>query len=182
LVTNLNAKIKYLENNVEKGIAAYNDALSKNNKLKNEINELRKDKKSQREAYCVLEQKVEKLNSAIRTMDENIVSKRVNVDKVKESIMQIREKNETQNSEHANDVGQLKNSVCFNSNTMKESMVNRQNAAEAADTAPIVKLRIRNLMFANKEKIKIAEMYRKNMAKIEQSFEEIREESGISEL
>jgi hypothetical protein len=37
-------------------------------------------------------------------------------------------------------------------------------------------------MFANKEKIKIAEMYRKNMEKIEQSFEEIREKSGISEL
>jgi uncharacterized protein involved in exopolysaccharide biosynthesis len=54
LITNLNAKIKYLENSMEKGIATYNSALSKNNKLKNEINELRKDKKIQRDAYCAL--------------------------------------------------------------------------------------------------------------------------------
>jgi hypothetical protein len=60
--------------------------------------------------------------------------------------------------------------------------VNRQNSAETADTAPIVKLRIRNLMAANKERVRIAEIYRKNMEKIEQSFEEIREKSGVSEL
>jgi chromosome segregation ATPase len=83
LVNNLNAKIKYLENSMEKSIAAYNGALSKNNKLKNEINELRKDKKSQREAYCTLEQKVEELNCAIKNMEESISNKRANIDRMK---------------------------------------------------------------------------------------------------
>lgn len=51
---NLSAKIKCLEVNLEKGIASYNDALSRNNMLKSEIDELRKDKKNQKEAFKTL--------------------------------------------------------------------------------------------------------------------------------
>jgi len=41
-ISTLNAKIKYLEINLDKGISTYNEALSKNNTLKTEIDELRK--------------------------------------------------------------------------------------------------------------------------------------------
>ncbi len=61
-------------------------------------------------------------------------------------------------------------------------MKNGQKQTQTSDTQPIVKLRIRNLMHLNKEKIKIAEMYKKSMEKIWQSFQEIKEESGIHDL
>lgn len=46
-ISTLNARIKSLENNLEKGISTYNDALSRNNALKTEIDQLRKQKKNQ---------------------------------------------------------------------------------------------------------------------------------------
>lgn len=67
---------------------------------------------------------------------------------------------------------------------MRESLKNTgaKQTTETSDTQPIVKLRIRNLMHENKQRIKIAEMYKKSMQKIEQSFEEIKKESGIHDL
>jgi coiled-coil domain-containing protein 63/114 len=54
--------------------------------------------------------------------------------------------------------------------------------AEAIDTQPIVKLRLRNLISKNKEKLKIIEQYKKNMSLIYQNFQEIQEESGVQSL
>ncbi len=45
-----------------------------------------------------------------------------------------------------------------------------------------MKLRLRNLIAKNKEKIKIIDQYKKNMHLIYQNFEEIKEESGIQDL
>lgn len=58
----------------------------------------------------------------------------------------------------------------------------QKQATETSDTQPIVKLRIRNIIHQNKEKIRIAELYKKNMEKIQQSFEDIKRESGICDL
>ena len=62
----LTAKIKCLEGYLEKNIAAYNEALAKNNALKNEIDELRKDKKNQMEAYRRLSSKIEEITNSIK--------------------------------------------------------------------------------------------------------------------
>ena len=53
---------------------------------------------------------------------------------------------------------------------------------ENIDTQPLVKLKLKNLINKNKEKIKIMDSYKKNMNAIWKSFEEIKEESGISDL
>ena len=72
--------------------------------------------------------------------------------------------NQKQNYDHINNVDELKKSVCF-PNSIKETMKNVGNkqTTEASDTQPIVKLRIKNLIHSNKQKIKIAEMYKKSM-------------------
>lgn len=61
----MRATLKCLEGDLEKSIAAYNSSLSRNNGLKNEIAELRKDKKNQLESYRALTEKIEKTRAAI---------------------------------------------------------------------------------------------------------------------
>ena len=39
--------------------------------------------------------------------------------------------------------------------------------AETSDSQPLVKNRLRNILFRNKEKIKICDSYKKNMEKIQ---------------
>ena len=53
---------------------------------------------------------------------------------------------------------------------------------ECTDTQPLVKHRLRNLLLRNKERVKIIDTYRKTMEAICKSFEEIKEESGVSDL
>lgn len=53
---------------------------------------------------------------------------------------------------------------------------------EATDTQPLVKFRLRQLINQNKERVRIVENYKKTMAAIWKSFEEIKEESGTGDL
>ena len=57
-----------------------------------------------------------------------------------------------------------------------------KGSAETSDSQPIVKLRLKNLIHRNKERIRVGEQYKKNMEMIARSFEEIKKESGINSL
>ncbi len=48
---------------------------------------------------------------------------------------------------------------------MKETLKNGQGKvnAEGSDSQPIVKLRLKNLLHKNKDRIKVADQYKKNM-------------------
>jgi hypothetical protein len=54
--------------------------------------------------------------------------------------------------------------------------------SDATDTQPLVKYRLKKLINSNKEKLRIVENYRRGMHSIWQSFEDIKEESGIGDL
>ena len=79
--------------------------------------------------------------------------------------MSIRQKNEQEHLEYEKNIEELGKSMKQATN-IKDQMKNNNKTTEASDSQPIVKLRLRNLLFRNKEKIKIAEMYKKNMEKI----------------
>lgn len=56
----LQAKVKNLEANLEKAIATYDDTISHNNKLKSEIDMLRREKKSFLDTHKILDEKIQK--------------------------------------------------------------------------------------------------------------------------
>lgn len=58
----LKGKICMLEANLDQTINSYNEALSKNNKLKCQIDELRKDKKNENEKLRFLTQRVSEIS------------------------------------------------------------------------------------------------------------------------
>ncbi len=90
----LNIKSCTLQKTVDKAITSYNQALSKNNTLKNEINELRKDKKNNNEIFKTLQDKGDNLKQEIKIKREEIQLKQQNIDEVKDRIMEIKEENE----------------------------------------------------------------------------------------
>jgi chromosome segregation ATPase len=56
----LQAKVKNLEANLDKAISTYNDTLAHNNKLKNDIDMLRREKKNYTEMLTSLEEQIGK--------------------------------------------------------------------------------------------------------------------------
>ena len=97
-VMNLNGRIKQLEFDLEKGIVSYNDSLSKNNSLKNEIDELRKHKKNQIETIKKVKKNVEERAALIGESERDIDEKKIELDKFKHSILSIKQFNEQQAS------------------------------------------------------------------------------------
>jgi chromosome segregation ATPase len=56
----LQAKVKNLEANLDKAISTYNDTVAHNNKLKNDIDMLRREKKNYTEMLTSLEDQINK--------------------------------------------------------------------------------------------------------------------------
>lgn len=54
--------------------------------------------------------------------------------------------------------------------------------AEIIDTHPILKLRLKKIIARNKEAVKSLDKYQKNLALIENAFDEIKEGSGVQDL
>ena len=54
----LQAKVKNLEANLDKAISTFNDTVANNNKLKNEIDMLRREKKNYQEMLSSLEEQI----------------------------------------------------------------------------------------------------------------------------
>lgn len=59
-ITALYSKIKSLEGTLDKSVSLYDDTLAENNKLRAEIDRLRRDKKNYREIHKNLEEKIKK--------------------------------------------------------------------------------------------------------------------------
>lgn len=59
-ITALYAKIKSLEGTLEKSVSVYDDTLAENNKLKAEIDRLRRDKKNYKEIHRNLEEQIKR--------------------------------------------------------------------------------------------------------------------------
>ncbi len=59
----LQAKVKNLEANLDKAISTYNDTVAHNNKLKNDIDMLRREKRNYTEMLSSLEEQVKKYES-----------------------------------------------------------------------------------------------------------------------
>ena len=56
----LQAKVKNLEANLDKAISTFNDTVANNNKLKSEIDMLRREKKNYQEMLSSLEEQIKR--------------------------------------------------------------------------------------------------------------------------
>lgn len=59
----LQAKVKNLEANLDKAISTYNDTVAHNNKLKSDIDMLRREKKNYTEMLSSLEEQIKRYDS-----------------------------------------------------------------------------------------------------------------------
>ncbi len=61
-MTKKKGEVKILESQLDQTITSYNESLASNNRLKHEIDELRKEKKNEFEAFKTLTEKYEEIS------------------------------------------------------------------------------------------------------------------------
>jgi chromosome segregation ATPase len=96
----LQAKVKNLEANLDKAISTFNDTVAHNNKLKNDIDMLRREKKNYIEMLGSLEQQIQKYEEESQNKLVMIESKKRRAEEVKEEIVRIKEKNEMERDQY----------------------------------------------------------------------------------
>lgn len=80
----LQAKVKNLEANLDKAISTFNDTVANNNKLKGEIDMLRREKKNYQEMLSSLEEQ-------IKRYEEEAGDKLVAIDQKKKRAEELKE-------------------------------------------------------------------------------------------
>jgi hypothetical protein len=101
----------------------------------------------------------------------------------KQQILRLKAENENEAKDFREEVGVGRGNLELSRSGhlfKRKSEMEQKN--EATDTQPLVKYRLRQLITQNKERVRIVENYRKTMAAIWKSFEEIKEESGTGDL
>ena len=90
----LQAKVKNLQANLDKAISTFNDTVANNNKLKNEIDMLRREKKNYLEMLSSLEQQISRYENESQQKLISIDNKKKRAEELKEEIVHIKTKNE----------------------------------------------------------------------------------------
>ena len=89
----LQAKVKNLEANLDKAISTYNDTVAHNNKLKSDIDMLRREKKNYTEMLSSLEEQIKRYDSESQQKLILIENKKKRAEELKDEIIQIKSKN-----------------------------------------------------------------------------------------
>lgn len=89
----LQAKVKNLEANLDKAISTYNDTVAHNNKLKNDIDMLRREKRNYTEMLTSLEEQIGKYETETQEKLILIDRKKKRAEELKEEIIEIKSKN-----------------------------------------------------------------------------------------
>lgn len=92
-ITGLHSKIKSLEGTLDKSISLYDDTLAENNKLRTEIDRLRRDKKNYREIHKNLEEQIKRTD--LETAKKLIIidQKKNRTENLKNEIKSVRLRN-----------------------------------------------------------------------------------------
>ena len=92
----LHAKVKNLEANLDKAISTYNDTVAHNNKLKSDIDMLRREKKNYLQMLTSLEEQIGEYEAESQEKLQLIERKKRRAEELKEEIAEIKSKNEVE--------------------------------------------------------------------------------------
>lgn len=178
----LQAKVKNLEANLDKAISTYNDTLAHNNKLKADIDMLRREKKNFTEMLAALEEQVARHQTEAQEKLQLIDRKRRRAEELKEEIVEVKAKNEAERDQYMRQFDSLEKEYMSDKRERETLKLEKEGKPEAIDTQPLLKQRLKKIVASNKEKLKMIEQYKKHMQLIEEAFDDIKAKSGINTL
>ncbi|CAD8107593.1 unnamed protein product [Paramecium primaurelia] len=176
-------KIKNLQNALEQSILKYNESQTQNLELKKQINMLRKERHQYINIHQDLQEELLRIENETVTNEAFRNSNEIQAQKKKETIAEMKKKNDQEKEKYVEQFDRLKKEVM--EEKKKHDLDNlglKKEKAANIDTASTLKLRLKKLISNNKEKVKLIDTYWKNMKVIEDAFNQIKEASGIQDI
>jgi hypothetical protein len=195
--TQLNEKKSNIKmNSTNKGVKVeqikLNESKAKNQRLREQINQHRKEMTSSLNEIATLKKNIKRNKSeAEKQNHEYIMSKKV-AEEANNQIIALRAKHEEEKERFENEIKKLTDRlkvkdemIEFDDKNFDQSYQQAKDKNKASDFAnpvAILKLRLNKMIATNKEKKKLMDQYIRNVRVIEDAFDQIKEASGISNI
>ncbi|EGR27002.1 hypothetical protein IMG5_203420 [Ichthyophthirius multifiliis] len=181
----LETQIKSQKSQIDQAISKYNENETENDKLKQEINSLRKERVLHLQVSDKLEENMQKAQRQTLNILASIEHNKEKTEKNKEQILKLRQLNEEDKKLTLNKYEEAKKKS--EEERPKYEILKSGNKKENYDqdivlTQELLKKRLKHLIACNKEKVKVIEQYSKNLKVIEEAFSQIQENTGINDI
>eukprot|EP01017_Pseudomicrothorax_dubius_P045868 TRINITY_DN8001_c0_g1_i3.p1 TRINITY_DN8001_c0_g1~~TRINITY_DN8001_c0_g1_i3.p1 ORF type:complete len:516 (+),score=147.52 TRINITY_DN8001_c0_g1_i3:130-1677(+) len=178
-------QIKNLENQLENTITKYNDIVAKNNKLRDEIDILRRERTAFLQVYKNMQIELDETKKGTVNLQGEVQENLQKIDTTNSKIQTLSVKNEREKTKYAQQYElierEMKDLISRRDNGLK-SMQKTKEKFENFDTHTLLKRRLQKIIFNNREKVKIIDQYIKNMKIIDEAFTQIKDNTGITDV
>ncbi len=187
-----NIKMTSTSKNVNNERVKLNQTKARNQKLRSEVDVLRKEMTSATIELDSLKKGIKKNKREAENQNkEYILGKKV-AEEANNQIIALRAKHEEEKERFENEIKKLTDRlkvkdemIEFDDKNFDQSYQQAKDKSKASDFSnpvAILKLRLNKIIATNKEKKKLMDQYIRNVKVIEDAFEQIKEASGISNI
>jgi chromosome segregation ATPase len=175
-----------LQNQLEQSLSKYNEVLAENQKLRENVDVVRRERVTYDNVRKEMEDELKNIEDQKFEQEINHKSMQQAADRMKEKIIRLKEKNFLDQSTYLSEYDKLQQKYKDDIITKRKDTTNRGlkplEKMENLDTQNLMKKRLQRIILSNKEKVKVIDQYRKNMAVIDEAFRVIQESSGIQDI
>ena len=182
------AKIKVLENQLEKQLKTLNDLQSENKNLRGEIDVHRKEQSVQDKVIQGYQREIRQITERVKTLNKTTQSANKGSQDTNNQILALKAKHDLDkfNFEHRINDLQIKlqekdEDQAENRTRTKDMNATKGTAVtEFANPAELLRIRLNKVVNNNKEKKNLMDMYIRNVNIIRDAFDQIKESTGIA--
>ncbi|EAR84486.1 outer dynein arm protein (macronuclear) [Tetrahymena thermophila SB210] len=178
----IEAKIKNLRARIEQAQAKYNETQAENQKLKEQINSLRKERVLHLDVCRKLGEEVEKASKLTREIIDQNEEKINKTNIIQSEIIMLRNKNEEEKKTYMKQFDIVQKKAEEEKPKHEILKASKKENFETMDTQNLLKHRLKKIIANNKEKVRVIEQYQKNLRVIDEAFQQIKEGSGITDI
>jgi len=182
----LDVQIGNLQNQLETALTKYNEVLAANQKLRAEIDVVRRERVTYDKVRKDMEEELSKVVNETDDQANKQAMLQATADKMKEKILKLKEKNTHDQTTYLSEYDRLqqkyKEDIINKRKDPRDRGLKSREKLENLDTQMLLKRRLQRIILSNKEKVKVIDQYRKNMAVIDEAFRVIQESSGITDI
>lgn len=188
-----NNGIKTLENQLEKEVTKYNQQLSKNKETKRKIDVFRKENMTMNKVIKKLEKECRGMNKKITQVSGENIKIKKETDDMHNQILALKQKHDTEKTDFEGKMAGLKEKLKDTDKSSKKmkrsqvlddapSKIEMKEGEQFSNPAEVLKERLLKWQQNNKEKKQLMDKYIRNVKIIEDAFEQIREQTGITSI
>lgn len=182
----LDVQIQNLQHQLEQALTKYNEVLATNQKLRDEVDVVRRERVTYSQVRRDMEGELVKVNYDITDQAQKHIQMQKTAEVMKEKILRLKEKNQHDQSTYLSEYDKLqqkyREDIVNKRKDPRDRGIKSREKVENLDTQMLLKKRLQRIILSNKEKVKVIDQYRKNMAVIDEAFRVIQESSGITDI